>query len=213
MNKKEIKIKTPEVAVDIVIFNLINYKLHVLLIKMSKQPYLNKWALPGGLLKIEESLDNAALRNLQECTSVKDVYLRQFYTFGEPTRDVTKHVVSIGYFALLHNPKLKIINDPRYLDINWVDINSLPELAYDHEQIIKTAIKHLRNELEYTNIVFKLLPKEFTLKELQIIHEIILDKKLDKRNFRKQIFLRNIIKETNKVRINGKYRSRLYTVI
>lgn len=203
--------QSPEVAVDIVIFNLINNRLHVLLIKMSKNPYLNKWALPGGLVKHGESLDGAALKNLLECTSVKDIYLKQFHSFGDPERDVTKHVISVAYFAILHNPELKIINDPRYSDINWFDIKILPKLAYDHGQIIKTAIEHLQNELQYTDIAFKLLPEEFTFRELQSIHEIILDKKSDKRNFRKQTLAKGIIKELNKVKLEGKYRSRLYS--
>ena len=209
MNKKNLD--SPGVAVDIVIFNLISKKLHVLLIKMNKEPYVNNWALPGGLVQTGESLDTAALRNLSECTSVQDVYLKQFHTFGDPQRDIHSHVVSVAYFALIDNPKLKIINDPRYLDIKWFDTSDLPQLAYDHLQIINKASGNLKNELEYTDIVFKLLPTEFTLRELQDAYEIILGEKLDKRNFRKKIASRDILEDLNKIRIEkNKYKSRLY---
>ena len=188
------------VATDVVIFTVEDNTLKVLLIGMNKEPYKDHWALPGGLVKPNESVEESAQRNLQEKTGVKNVYLEQLYTFGEVDRDPFGRVVSVAYYALIPTRGVKLKTSKDYTDIKWFDIKKLPALAYDHQQIVKTAVKRLQAKLEYTNIVYSLLPKEFSLSELQSIYEIILDKKLDKRNFRKKILSLNLLEKTDRVR-------------
>lgn len=175
-----------KVAVDVVILTIKNGQLHALLIQMKKKPFFKRWAFPGGLIKKTENLDQAARRELQEKTGVKNVYLEQLYTFGEVGRDPFGRVISIAYFALILEPK-KLITTRKYLDVKFWPVNKLPRLAYDHTKIADYALKRLRAKLEYSNVAWSLLPRQFSLGELQKVYEIILGKKLDKRNFRKKV--------------------------
>lgn len=186
------------VATDMVIFAIDNNELKVLLIKMKKQPYEKAWALPGGLIKPTESLAKAAQRHLKEKTGVNNVYLEQLQTFGDPKRDPFGRVVSVAYFALIPDIQLTLKTTTEYGGVDWFAVNHLPALAYDHKAIIQVAQERLRSRLAYTNIVYSLLPKQFTLSQLQLVYEIILDKRLDKRNFRKKIAALKIIKDTGK---------------
>lgn len=186
------------VACDIVIFTIKNEKLQTLLIKMKKEPYHGHWAIPGGLVNIKESLDDAAKRHLSDKTGVKGIYLEQLYTFGAVDRDPFGRVVSVAYFALFPANGLKVQTSTEYSDISWFNVESLPELAYDHRQILDTAVQRLKTKLEYTNIVYNLMPAEFTLSQLQKTYEMILKRKMDKRNFRKKILSLELIKPSGK---------------
>lgn len=186
------------VAVDVVIFTIKDNALQVLLLELNEQPFSGQWAVPGGLVQLDESLDAAARRHLSSKAGIKNAFLEQLYTFGETQRDPKGRVVSVAYFALLPDHQIKPSTISRYKSITWHPVKSLPTLAYDHKQIITTAITRLQNKLEYTNIAYSLLPKEFTLTDLQTTYEIILGKELDKRNFRKKILSLNIIKDTGK---------------
>jgi 8-oxo-dGTP diphosphatase len=185
MSNPEKKYKFAVIAADVVIFSLINDELQALLIRMKKSPYAGYWAAPGGLVKPEESVDEAAKRHLFTKTGVKDVYLEQLYTFGEVARDPFGRVVSVAYFALIPTSGLKLKTTDEYEEVKWFAVSDLPKLAYDHRKIIEMAIKRLRSQLEYSNIVYSLMPAEFTLPELQKTYEIIL-----KKNFIKEIFAR-----------------------
>ncbi len=190
----------PLVAVDTVIFTVINQKLSVLLIQINSGHYDSKWAVPGGLVGLSENLDEAAVRVLSEKASLKDIYLEQVYTFGEIDRDVRGRSISVAYFALIDHPKNIEPNELEYYkDIEWFSIENLPSMAFDHEKIVRVAHERLKEKLGNTSIVYTLLPEEFTLTDMQRIYEIILEEKLDKRNFRKKIKAIDIVAPAGKI--------------
>lgn len=211
------KYQRPSVTADMIIFTVRENDLKVLLIKRGGHPYKGMWAIPGGFVNMDESLEEAARRELQEETSVTDVYLEQLYTFGDPHRDPRTRVISVAYFALVDASRLKEMkagSDAQ--DAQWFSMYSLPDLAFDHAKVLDYALTRLRYKLEYTNVAFALLPEKFTLTELQRVYEIILNKPLDKRNFRKKILGmeiddRPMLAETTETRMDGSHRpARLY---
>lgn len=202
----------PAVAVDALIFSVINNDLKVLLIKIKSGPYKDKWALPGGIVGINESLEKAATRILSEKAGVDEIYLEQLATFGNPKRDSRGHIVSVAYFALVNSNIFYPKTPEYYADIDWKSVNKLPVMAFDHKEIAQYGKERLINKLAYSNIAYALLPKEFTMTELQNIYEAVMGKKLDKRNFRKKFLEIKLIKETNKERMVGASRpAKLYT--
>jgi 8-oxo-dGTP diphosphatase len=202
------------IATDTVIFRVIDGALSVVLIEMKKEPFLNHWAVPGGLVNPEEDIDQAAERILLTKAGISNVYLEQLYTFGKVDRDPFGRVVSVAYMALTADSRLKISTTAEYGGIAWFNVKHLPKLAYDHQEVIKTAIERLKSKLTYTNIVYTLLPTEFTLGELQAVYETILDHKIDKRNFRKKLFSLKIVKKLNKKKLTGPNRpAELFTFV
>jgi 8-oxo-dGTP diphosphatase len=205
------KYDRPSVTVDIVIFTVIDNDLKVLLIKRKLPPYQGNWAIPGGFVQMDESLDDAAFRELKEETSISDVYLEQLYSFGDPHRDPRTRVITVSYFSLVRSEHLNLYASSDADEVKWYSTKALPALAFDHSKIIDLAITRLRYKLEYTAAGFQLLPEEFTLSELQRVYEIILDKTLDKRNFRKKILSLNILEDTDKKIMKTLHRpARLY---
>ena len=207
--------KYPRAAltVDCVVFglDLEEENLKVLLIQRDMEPYAGKWALPGGFVNINETLDDAALRELTEETGMHDLYLEQLYTFSEIDRDPRERVVSVAYFALvkLQNHSLKADTDAR--DVAWFAIQDIPKLAFDHEKILDAALKRLRGKVTYHPVGFELLPEKFTLTQLQLLYEIILERKLDKRNFRKKIIALGLLEELDEIEKDVAHRAaRLY---
>lgn len=192
------KYQKPSVAVDIVLFTVTGSALKVLLIKRGLQPFAGHWCLPGGFVKIDESLENAAIRELKEETGVTDVYLEQLYTFGAPKRDPRGRVISVSHYALVDATKIKpfVTGEEQIENVQWFPVSDLPKLAFDHEDIIKYAIKRLRYKLEYTAVGLELLPELFTLTDLQKLYEVILNERLDKRNFRKKLVSLGILEAT-----------------
>ena len=172
------------VAVDVAIFTVIKNELKVLLIKRKLEPK-NIWAIPGGFVRKEESLEDAAERELKEETDVSDVYLEQLYTFGEPKRDPRGRIVSVSYFALISAEKVSPKSGSDAKEVKWFQIKKIPKLAFDHNRILKYAKKRLAWKLEYTNVVYSLLPRNFSLTQLQKVYEVVLGRKLDKRNIRR----------------------------
>ena len=175
------------VAVDDVIFTIINNKLQVLLIKRLLEPFKDYWAIPWWFVLEDETLEEAAYRELKEETNISDVYLEQLYTFGWPDRDPRWYVVAVSYLALTPREKvsLKAWSDAK--EAKFFPVNKLPKLAFDHKDIVKLALERLKGKLTYSNIAKFLLPEKFTLTQLQKVYEIILERKLDTRNFRKKI--------------------------
>ncbi len=199
------------VAVDVVLFVIDQGTLKVLLIRRNQAPYAGEWAIPGGVVKPQESLDTAALRVLQEETHIGHIYLEQLYSFGEPNRDPRDRVISVAYYALvsLEQPELRAQNQNGAV---WSSVNTLPNLAFDHNRIVHYALERLRNKINYTTLGFQLLPKVFTLTELQGSYEIILGRPLDKRNFRRKMLQLGILKSTRQFKTSGRQRpARLYT--
>jgi 8-oxo-dGTP diphosphatase len=193
----------PALSVDVVIFSLRQSALHVLLIRRAARraapPFKGKWAIPGGFVEPDESLDDAAHRELQEETDLSDVYVEQLYTFGDPKRDPRGRVVTVAYFALVPEDVLAHAGDDA-AEADWYPIDQLPDLAFDHAEIMGYAWQRLRYKLEYTSVGFELLPNEFTLTDLQTAYEIVLGEKLDKRNFRRRILEAEVLTETSRYR-------------
>jgi 8-oxo-dGTP diphosphatase len=202
----------PSVTVDIVIFSILAEQLKVLLVKRKAWPYEGMWAIPGGFVKMDESLDAAAYRELAEETDVtgSDVYLEQLYTFGEPDRDPRTRVITVAYVALVGADKLnpRAASDAEAVD--WFSIYDLPALGFDHDQILEYALTRLRYKLEYSAVGFQLMPERFTLRELQDAYEIILGTKLDKGNFRSKIRKTNVVEMVDGFRNTGGRPARLY---
>lgn len=202
----------PSVTVDVVIFSLIEEALCVLLVKRKQWPFGGMWAIPGGFVRMDESLETAAARELAEETGVRDVYVEQLYTFGDPDRDPRTRVITVAYFAIV---PADAVDEPvagsDAADTGWFPVDDLPELAFDHAAIVDYALTRLRYKLEYTMVGFELLPDTFTLSELQHAYELILGETLDKRNFRRKVLSAEILEYTGKKRREGEGRpARLY---
>jgi 8-oxo-dGTP diphosphatase len=195
-----------KVAVDNCIFTVLEDRLQLLLIQMTKVPYTGMWALPGGLIQDKESLDAAAVRILYEETGVADVYLEQLYTFGQPDRDPAGHVVSVAYVALIHVAGVALRTQPKYTDVRWWPCATLPPLAYDHDAVAAYARQRLEWKLAYTNVAWSLLPCRFALTELQKVYEAVLGRKLDKRNFRKKILMLGLVEPVGETAMRGAHR-------
>jgi len=179
-----------------ILFAFQHDELTVLLIRRTHPPFEGKWALPGGFVGEKEDLYDAALRELKEETNVSNVYLEQLYTFGQPGRDPRARVITVAYFALLSASEAEqqaIHGGSDVGEAAWWNIYALPELAFDHERILDYALQRLRWKLEWTALGFLLLPKEFTLSELQKVYETVLHEPLDKRNFRRKILSAGVL--------------------
>lgn len=196
-------------AVDVVVFSIMNGTLHVFLTPVHRPPhYINMFGLPGGVILENESADGAATRHLAEKANIKKVSVDQLYTFSSPDRDKRSRSISIAYLALLPSDRYESIHNENGV---WVSVEKLPALAYDHAHIIKVAIERLRGKIIYTNVVKDLLPNKFTLPELQRLYEILLERPLDKRNFRKKFLNSKLIKEVDDVRKTSHRPAQLYT--
>ena len=196
----------PSVTVDVVIFSLVADDLQVLLIKRKAKPYADVWAIPGGFVQMDESLEEAAVRELEEETAVSNVYIEQLYTFGDPDRDPRTRVITVAYFALVPYDAIQHRPGDDAAETAWFSVFDLPDLAFDHAKILDYAFQRLRYKLEYTSVGFELLPDVFTLSELQKAYEIILGEQLDKRNFRRKILSADILEYTGKKKKDGEGR-------
>ena len=186
----------PSVTVDCVIFGLDQSQdLRVLLIERAHDPYAGHWALPGGFVDMDEDLETAARRELEEETGVKDVFIEQLYTFGKPDRDPRGRVIAVAYYALVNLDEHPITAQSDANAANWFSVHDLRKWAFDHEEILQMAIQRLRNKVRYQPIGFELLPDKFTLSELQSLYEKILGRELNKRNFRAKILRMGILLE------------------
>ncbi len=204
----------PALTVDVVIYTIQGNELKVLLIQRNTEPFKDMWAIPGGFVLKGENLEEAATRELAEETGVKDIYLEQLYSFGDSGRDPRGWVVTVAYYALISSDNLKIEADTDAKDVRWYSIYDLPPLAFDHQKILNLSLERLRAKLEYANVGFQLLPKKFTLTALQKTYEVILNRTMDKRNFRKKILSHSIVKETEEFKRDGNHRpARLFTYV
>jgi len=201
----------PALTVDCVVFGFDEGDLKILLIQRGLEPFLGKWALPGGFVRVEESLEEAALRELQEETGVNKVYLEQLYTFGQPERDPRERVVTVAYYALVKLSDHRVKGATDASQAAWFEVNDLPRLAFDHDKIIEEALQRLKGKVRYEPVGFELLPPKFTLTQLQHLYETILETTLDKRNFRKKILGMDVLIETDEIEQDVAHRAaRLY---
>jgi 8-oxo-dGTP diphosphatase len=187
----------PSVTVDVVIFTLIERELHVLLVRRRRWPHEGMWAIPGGFVQMDESLEQAARRELEEETGVRDIYLEQLYTFGDPKRDPRTRVISVAYFALVRADKQTLRVSEESMDVRWFPVTRLPgQLAFDHDSILAAALDRLRSKLEYTTLAFQLLPEVFSILELKQVYEQIWGEPIDKGNFYRKIKDANVLEDT-----------------
>jgi 8-oxo-dGTP diphosphatase len=197
------------VAVDVVIFTLRNQDLQVYMIRRTEPKHQGRWSLPGGIVRATEALEEAAMRQLREQTSVEDIYLQQLYTYGDPERDSRRRVISVAYFALIAADSIAQPGEDD--NVAWHSVFKLPPLAFDHARMVEDALTRLRSKIEYTAAAFELMPEEFTLRELQQAYMIILDDhRLDKANFRKKIHEARVVEPVNRYRKTAGRPARLY---
>lgn len=201
----------PALTVDCVVFGLDESNLNVLLVQRRLPPFSGQWALPGGFVRIDETLDAAARRELAEETGVENLFLEQLYTFGDLERDPRDRIVSVAYYALVKLPDYRIGAATDASNAAWFPLDEIPPLAFDHRQIVDVARERLRGKVRYQPIGFELLPDKFTLRQLQQLYEKVLERPLDKRNFRKKILGMGLLDELNEVESDVAHRAaRLY---
>jgi 8-oxo-dGTP diphosphatase len=201
----------PAVTVDCIVFGLDETDLKILLIQRDIEPLAGRWALPGGFVKLDETLEQSALRELEEETGLSKVFLEQLYTFGNPGRDPRERVVTVAYYALvkLLDHKVQAATDAR--NAAWFAVDDMPKLCFDHAEIVSVGLKRLQGKVRYQPIGFELLPPKFSLTQLQRMYEIILERPLDKRNFRKKVLSLDILQELDEVETDVAHRAaRLY---
>ncbi|WP_026102773.1 NUDIX domain-containing protein [Pleurocapsa sp. PCC 7319] len=206
------KYPKPSVTVDCVVFGLDDaQKLKVMLIQRRNEPFRDKWALPGGFVELDESIDVAAARELEEETGIENVFLEQLYTFGEVNRDPRDRVISIAYYALVNIGEYTVQARSDAKNAEWFPVEQLPSLAFDHDHILNVAKRRLKGKLRYQPIGFELLPTEFTLTQLQRLYETVLEQKLDKRNFRNKILKMKLLIDTGEMQVGVSHRpAKLY---
>ncbi|MBA3938200.1 MAG: NUDIX hydrolase [Planctomycetes bacterium] len=198
-------------TVDCVVFGLDEDDLKVLLIQRGQEPFAGRWALPGGFVHVDETIDQAARRELQEETGLSKVYLEQLYTVGDLGRDPRERVVTVAYYALvrLGDHRVQAATDAR--NAAWFAVDDPPRLAFDHDAILALALTRLQGKVRYQPLGFELLPPKFSLTRLQRMYEIILERPLDKRNFRKKVLSLGILEELDEVEQDVAHRAaRLY---
>src|SRR5213593_236457 len=191
---------------DCVVFGFDEGELKVLLIERALEPFKGKWALPGGFVRVDETLDQAARRELNEEAGLKNVFLEQLYTFGEVDRDPRERIVTVAYYALvkLAAHETKAATDAA--DARWFPISKIPKLAFDHAPILATALTRLKGKVRYQPIGFELLPPKFTLSQLQHLYEAVLETDLDKRNFRKKVLSFGLLIPLKERQMTGRHR-------
>ncbi len=193
------------VAVDVAVFTVQAGQLDLLLLRMKRAPFEGKWALPGGRIGMEETVEQAAVRELQEKTGLSDVFLEQLSTFSAPERDPGGRCISVAHLALIP-ATAQLRTTDKYSGIGWFAAERLPPLAFDHRTICAAALRRLRAKLEFTNVAYSLLPPEFTLGELQRLYEVILSRPLDPRNFQRRIQSIGLVEETGRMRTGEAHR-------
>ncbi len=206
MNQELARYPKPSVTVDCVIFGYKDNQISLLLLQRAEAPFEGSWTLPGGFLNLEETCEQAAQRVLQTKTGISEVYLEQLFTFDSPTRDPRGRVLSVAYFALVNAAQYELMAGKAALDLRWWPWEQLPNLGFDHAEIIKSAIDRLRSKVQWQPIGFELLSAPFTMPELQNLYECILKTSFDRRNFHKRILGLGILQHVGVRRSNERRR-------
>lgn len=191
------KYPRPAVTTDCVIFGFDGKQLHILLIERSRDPYKGTWALPGGFLEMDETAEEGAARELYEETHVKDVFLEQFHVFSAVNRDPRERVVTIAFYALVRQSDYQILAGDDAARACWFEVDELPPLAFDHDEIISKAREHLKIKLKVSPIAFRLLDEQFTMGELQRVYELISGRTYDRQNFYRQAMVSGLLENIN----------------
>jgi 8-oxo-dGTP diphosphatase len=193
-------------TVDCVVFGFDEGELKVLLIQRGLEPFKRRWAFPGGFVRVEETVDAAARRELAEETGLTDVFLEQLYTFGAVHRDPRERIVSVAYYALVKLADFHTKAATDAADAKWFPVSKIPKLAFDHADILATALTRLKGKVRYQPIGFELLPPKFTLSQLQHLYEVVLETALDKRNFRKKVLGLDLLVPLKETQMAGRHR-------
>ncbi len=194
----------PALTADAVVFTILGERLHVLLIQRSGEPFARCWAVPGGFCDENETAAEAVKRELAEEAGVTGVWLEQLKTFDTPGRDPRGWVVSVAHVALIDGDRVRLSGASDAAEARWWDVASLPDLAFDHAEIVDHALRRLRNKLRWDNIGAQLLPDRFTLAALQRVHEAVLGSPMDKRNFQKRMLEGSTIRDTGETLVTGR---------
>ena len=194
-------------TIDCTIFGFDEFKLKILLVKRDIEPSKGMWALPGGWIFENENTDEAAKRILFEATGVRDLYMEQAGVFGDVNRYPDYRIITVGYTALINPYQYQLQHGPEVSDVKWFDVRSIPELTFDHNHIVDVSLARLKKRIREEPISFELLPRKFTLPEIQSLYEYILDKEFDRRNFRKKILQLNILEKLNEKQKGGAHRA------
>jgi 8-oxo-dGTP diphosphatase len=202
------------VTVDVIVLRIAQDALEILLIRRGKPPFEGMWAIPGGFVDMDETLDAAARRELREETGLCELWMEQLYTFGSVDRDPRGRCITVAYFGVVpSDADLKLDAGDDANQLNWFASRDLPDMAFDHQRIIEVALQRLRNKLMYSPVGFRLMPETFTIPQFQRMFEIILDAPLDKRNFRRKIRGMEILEDTGQMIRSGAHRpAKLYRV-
>ena len=187
----------PAVTTDCVIFGFDGKQLHILLIERSRDPYKGTWALPGGFLEMDETAEEGAARELYEETHVKDVFLEQFHVFSAVNRDPRERVITIAFYALIRQCDYQILAGDDAARACWFEVDELPPLAFDHDEIISKAREHLKIKLKVSPIAFRLLDEQFTMGELQRVYELISGRTYDRQDFYRQAMVSGLLENIN----------------
>jgi len=205
----------PLTSVDMTIFSIENNTLKVLLVKRAQFPSKGEWALPGGFinLKTDQSLNDTVSRKLEEKTGVNISHLEQVATYGNAKRDPRGWSVTIAYMALISSKNITLLTDESSEEVVWLPINEIQQeyqLAFDHNIILEECYQRLRSKVQYTSLPINLLPKTFTLSELQKTFELILGYAIEKKSFRRRLLAADIIEETGEMRVGSNRPAKLY---
>jgi len=193
-NLYQYEYERPALTTDCVIFGFDGGELKLLLLEREKDPFKNKWALPGGFVFIDETTEACAKRILAEKAGIKNMFVEQLYTFSDTDRDPRERVISVAYFALVNKLQYELVAGRDTVKAEWFELSRLPKLAFDHAKIVKAAVQRLKGKVSYQPIGFELLNEKFTLSQLQALYEAILEEVIDKRNFRKKILGMGLLK-------------------
>jgi 8-oxo-dGTP diphosphatase len=195
-----------KLTVDCVVFGAGDAALRVLLVERGIAPHKGQWALPGGFVRDDESVDEAARRELAEETGLAKIFLEQLYTFGDIDRDPRERIVTVAYYALV-NAHVRVSGASDAARAEWFDVKHLPALAFDHERIFDAALARLKGKVRYQPIGFELLPEKFTLSQLQQLYELVLERELDKRNFRKKVLSFGFVRDAGEMQRDVAHRA------
>lgn len=202
----------PSVTVDIVVFSVFDDDLKVLLIRRGKPPFAGRWAFPGGFVDANEPIEAAARRELAEETGLRLAHLEQLHTFGDPGRDPRGWTISVVYWTLVNADQVRPQAATDAADVNWFSAFRPPPLAFDHDDILRCAIRQLQQKLDGTSVGLELLPRRFTLNQLQRLYEIIWQRPLERRRFRRTMLARGELVEVGQARATGSRRpAKLYS--